>query len=43
VPEGGSVDAPVTLEKDPNWVVAPPPPPPTGPATGFATPGYPPR
>jgi hypothetical protein len=27
VPEGGAVDAPVTLEKDPNAVVAPPPPP----------------
>lgn len=26
VPEGGSVDAPVALEKDPSFVVAPPPP-----------------
>jgi len=28
VTEGGSTDAPVTLEKDPNYVVAPPVPPP---------------
>jgi hypothetical protein len=41
VPEGGSVDAPVTLEKDPNYVVAPPPPP-TGPGTGAVVPPPPP-
>ena len=45
VPEGGSVDAPVTLEKDPNAVVAPPPPPPPPPGgtgTGTGTPPPPP-
>jgi hypothetical protein len=30
VTEGAAVDAPVTLEKDPNAVIAPPPVPPTG-------------
>jgi hypothetical protein len=46
VPEGGAVDAPVTLEKDPNWTAAqpppPPPPPPTGSATSTVAPPYPP-
>jgi hypothetical protein len=41
VPDGGSVDAPVTLEKDPNYVVAPPTPP-TGPGTGNIVPPPPP-
>jgi hypothetical protein len=37
VPEGGAVDAPITLEKDPNYVVAPPTPTPA-PSVPTATP-----
>ncbi|MGD0524658.1 MAG: hypothetical protein ABSE49_05925 [Polyangiaceae bacterium] len=46
VAEGGSVNAPITLEKDPNAVVAPPVPPPVPPPvdshTSFAPPTPPP-